>query len=220
MENPLLDELRAEVGKLRAAIDELDVVEAFIKMVGEKQENGDIVVPGDALQIVSSTFDIFSKAKDLLVAIELYFIDKKAAYLIYNKAIFDIPMIPKDDEKKREDLIVSDKIILEDVPLFEYIVREEREWIGSQMTPEPRAPSIVARRTRGIKWFLNGVYSGAWVYCVDDETDFDKLATALYVARRIRKSKFWAWWYRTFYRIQHYLVGAGITGNEWPENLK
>ena len=114
---------------------------------------------------------------------------------------------------------MSDKIVIEDVPLFTYIVRETRERIGTRDPLDPRMPNIVARRTRGIKWFLNGAYSGAWVYCVDDETDFDKLATALYIARRMRRSRFWAWWYKTFHRIQHYLVGAGVTGNEWPENL-
>ncbi len=104
------------------------------------------------------------------------------------------------------------------IPLFEYIERETREWLSTQDPLEPRAPSILARRTRGFKWFLNGKWGGAWVYCVDDETDFDKLATALYVARRIRRSKFWAWWYRTFYSIRSFLHQA-TTETEWPENL-
>lgn len=103
-------------------------------------------------------------------------------------------------------------------PLFEYIEKETKERIGLQDPIDPRAPSLVARRTRGFKWFLNGRFGGAWVYCVDDETDFDKLATALYVARRIRRSKFWAWWYRTFYSIRSFLHQA-TTGTEWPENL-
>jgi hypothetical protein len=107
----------------------------------------------------------------------------------------------------------------ERVPLFEYIEREHRERLGTQDPLDPRVLDLVVRRTRGFKWFLNGRYEGAWVYCVDDETDFDKLATALYVARRMRRSKLWTWWYRTFYRIQHFLVGAGVTGNEWPNNL-
>jgi len=108
---------------------------------------------------------------------------------------------------------------MENIPLFEYIEKEHREWIGSQGPPNPKAPTILARRTRGFKWYLNGRFEGAWVYCVDDETDFDKLATALYVARRIRKSKLWAWWYRSFYQIHSFLVRGYVTGDEWPDIL-
>lgn len=83
-----LDKLRAEIRMLRSAIDEIDVVESFVKLVGEEQEDGDILVPGDALQIVSSTLSIFTKARDLLAAIEMYSVDKEMAYMIYNRAIF------------------------------------------------------------------------------------------------------------------------------------
>jgi prefoldin subunit 5 len=91
-----LDKLRAEIRMLRSTIDEIDVVESFVRMVGEEQEDGNILVPGDALQIVSSTLSIFTKARDLLAAIEMYSVDKKMAYMIYNRAIFP--------EHGREDL--------------------------------------------------------------------------------------------------------------------
>ena len=91
-----LDELRKKTRTLRSAIDELSVVESFVQMVGEEQENGDTLVPGDALQIVSSTLSTFSKARDLLFAIEIYPIDKDTAYLIYNRAIF-----PEHEQNKK-----------------------------------------------------------------------------------------------------------------------
>ena len=109
-------------------------------------------------------------------------------------------------------------IPFENPPLFEYIEKEIRG-VPPIIASSGRPPSITARRTRGFKWFLNGRYEGAWVYCVDDFTDFDKLATALYIARRMRRSKLWTWWYRTFYKIHHFFVGAGVTGDEWPNNL-
>lgn len=103
------------------------------------------------------------------------------------------------------------------IPLFQYIERETREF--PKVIPGNPTPSIIVRRTRGFKWFLNGRFEGAWVTSVDDQTDFDKLATALYVARRMHRSKLWTWWYRTFYRIQSFLVRDSVTGNEWPDNL-
>ena len=104
------------------------------------------------------------------------------------------------------------------VPLFQFIEHENREWVSTEDPLDP-APGIVTRRTRGVKWFLNGRFHGAWVYRVDDETDFDKLVTALYVARRIRRSKLWAWWYKTFYSIKSFFVHQAVVGNEWPGNL-
>ena len=103
--------------------------------------------------------------------------------------------------------------ITSDVPLIEYIEKEQREYVSTRDPIDPRAPSIVARRTRGLKWIINGEYCGAWVFHVDDETDFHKLATAMYIFSKIRRSRFWKWWYRSVRKVA--LASEGVTSDEW-----
>ena len=102
-----------------------------------------------------------------------------------------------------------------DLPLIEYIEKEQREWVVTRDPIDRREPSIITRRTRGLKWIINNEYGGAWVFHVDDETDFRKLATAMYISSKIRRSRFWAWWYRNIQKVDHLLASEGVTSAEW-----
>ncbi len=104
-----------------------------------------------------------------------------------------------------------------DLPLIQYIEKEQREWVSLAQSPSENmpGPAIVTRRTRGLKWFINDEFGGAWVWHVDDETDFRKLATAMYICSKIRRSKFWAWWYRTVQKVDNMLAREGVTSAEW-----
>ena len=121
-----------------------------------------------------------------------------------------IPVDEMDYEK-------SSVLVESDLPLIQYIEKEQREWVSGALGPSEDlpAPSIVVRGTRGLKWIICGEYSGAWVWHVDDETDFCKLAHAMYVYSKIRRSKFWAWWYRTVQKVDHLFAREGVTSAEW-----
>lgn len=105
--------------------------------------------------------------------------------------------------------------ITDEVPLIEYIEKQHREYVSTQGPIDKRSPSIILRRTRGLKWIISGEYGGAWVFRVDDETDFRKLATAMYIFSKIRRSKFWAWWYRSVRKIDISFASEGVTSAEW-----
>ena len=96
-----------------------------------------------------------------------------------------------------------------DLPLIEYIEKEQRSWLSTAAG----GPEIIVRLTRGLKWIICGEYGGAWVFHVDDETDFRKLATAMYISSKIRRSRFWAWWYRSVRKVA--LASEGVTSDEW-----
>jgi len=104
--------------------------------------------------------------------------------------------------------------ITDEVPLIEYIEKEQRSWVSLTEGINP-APSIIVRRTRGLKWIIDGEYGGAWVWHVDDETDFCKLATAMYISSKIRRSRFWAWWYRSVRKVDTSFAREGVTSAEW-----
>jgi hypothetical protein len=111
-------------------------------------------------------------------------------------------------------------LITSGLPLIDYIEKEQRDWVDAHSRlagarVEEKAPSIVVRRTRGLKWIIDGEYGGAWVYHENDEADFRKLATAMYIFSKIRRSKFWKWWYLSVRKVDTSFASEGVTSAEW-----